>query len=131
MTHRQPRRPEQLGAGRVDIHDRTFQFALRVLKVVDALPKTMVGRLIAQQLARSGTSIGANVEEAQGGHSRKEFARRMGMARSEARETCYWLKLIEGHGMLSTRRLEAIRRESEEIGRILTTIVKRTRNAGG
>ncbi len=112
---------------RVDIPARTFALALRLLKVVDALPKSVSGQTIARQLARSGLSIGANVEEAQGSHSRAEFARRMGIARSEARETLFWLRLIEGHGLLSADRLAAIRAETDAILRILTTIVKRTR----
>lgn len=116
-----------MGGGRVEIHERTFSLSLRLLKVVDALPPSVSGRMIAGRLARCGTSIGANVEEAQGGHSRAEFARRMGIARSEARETVYWLRLIEGHGLVPPSRLAAVRAEAEEIARILTTIVKRTR----
>jgi four helix bundle protein len=124
------RRPEVLGAGRVDIHERAFRLALRILKVVDALPRTQSGRTISQQLTRSGTSIGANVEEAQGAHSRAEFARRMGIARSEARETVCWLRLIVGHDLLPRRRLAAIRQETEEVARILTAIVKNARKPG-
>jgi four helix bundle protein len=83
--------------------------------------------VIARQLARSGTSIGANVEEAQGSHSRAEFIRRMGIARSEARETFYWLRIIGETGMIKPSRLVKITAESEELLRILTAIVKNSR----
>jgi four helix bundle protein len=112
--------PEILGGGRIDIHKRTFELAVRVLRMVDALPRTTAGYAVARQLSRSGTSIGANVEEAQGAHSRAEFARRMGIA-------CYWIRVIEASGLIARSRVRLIRREAEEIGRILTAIVKKAR----
>ena len=72
------------------------------------VPRDVAGRAIAQQLIRCGTSIGANAEEAQGAHSRAEFARRMGIARSEARETLYWLKLIVASGLFDAARLRLV-----------------------
>lgn len=122
---------EALGCGRVDIHERTFEFAVRVLKVVDSLPRTVLGRVFASQLARSGTSVGANIEEAQGGHSKAEFARRMNLARGEARETRYWLRLIAAHGLISARRLSHLTAEADELVRILTAIVKKARGTKG
>ena len=113
--------------GRVDIDIRTFDFANRVLKVVAALPNSIVGRTIAQQLARSGAGVGANVEEAQGGHTRKEFARKIGIARGEAREVRYWLRLVASQGLLPKSRLSEIIKEADEILKILTAIVKKTR----
>lgn len=113
--------------GRVDIDIRTFNFANRVLHVVAALPSTIVGRTIAQQLARAGAGVGANVEEAQGGHARKEFARKIGIARGEAREVRYWLRLVASQGLLPKSRLSEIVKEADEILRILTVIVKKIR----
>lgn len=72
-----------------DIEDRTFNFAIRVIKLASALPDTPVGRTMARQLSRSGTSIGANVQEAQDSPSKKDFVWRMNIARTEARETLY------------------------------------------
>lgn len=118
---------ERLGDGAVDIHDRSFALAVRILKLVRALPNDTGGRTVARQLARSGTGIGANVEEAQGAHSRKEFARRMGIARSEAREALYWIRLIAASNMVAPERTSEIRQEAEEIAKILAAIVKRTR----
>jgi four helix bundle protein len=72
-----------------DIRDRTFGFAVRMTKLVNALPSTVSGRVMARQLMRAGSSVGANVEEAQGAGTKKDFARRMNIARSEAREAHY------------------------------------------
>lgn len=112
---------------RVDIPERTFVFAARVLKLVRSMPTDVAGQVVARQMAKSATSIGANTEEAQGSHSKAEFARRMGIARSEARETFYWLRLIAEVGLLDKRRLQDITQEAEELVKILTTIVKKAR----
>ncbi|MBI5764672.1 MAG: four helix bundle protein [Planctomycetes bacterium] len=106
---------------------RTFEFAIRVLRLVKCLQNDTVGNVVARQLARSGTSVGANVEEAQGSHSRAEFVRRMGIARSEAREAHYWLRIIGEVGLVKPSRLVKIIKESEEILKILTAIVKNSR----
>lgn len=115
------------GNGEVDIPQRTFAFAVRIVRLIRALPREAGLDVIVRQLARNGTSIGANVEEAQGSHSRKEFARRMNIARSEARETLYWLRLVAACRLMPARRLEEIVKESDEIVRILVAIVKNTR----
>ena len=124
-----PANRERLGGGRVDIHQRSFAFAVRILKLVQALPQNSAGWAVARQLARSGTSIGANIEEAQGASSRAEFARRINIARAEARETVYWVRLIVGAELLPYRRVAAIQQEAEEIAKILTAIVKNTKRS--
>ncbi len=110
-----------------DIVERTFRFAVRIVKLVTALPKSVAGGVMARQLMRSGTSVGANVEEAQGSHSKKEFARRMGIARSEAREVLYWLRLVKETEMIPPERLAELIKEADELVRILITIVRRSR----
>ncbi|MBN2562195.1 MAG: four helix bundle protein [Phycisphaerae bacterium] len=110
-----------------DIQRRTFLFAARILQMVRLLSQDVASQVVARQVAKSGTSIGANVEEAQGSHSRAEFSRRMGIARSEARETLYWLRLLGEAGMVPAERLADITREAEELVKILTTIVKKSR----
>ena len=114
---------------RPDIRPRSFQFALRIIKLVRALPKDMATLTMARQLARSGTSVGANIEEAQGSHSRKEFAQKMNIARKEARECLYWLRLLRDSNTLPKARLEPLVSESDEIVRILVAIVKKTRGS--
>lgn len=110
-----------------DIEKRTFDFAIRILRLMPAIPMRHGGEVIARQLSRSGTSVGANVEEAQGSQSKRDFVRRMNIARAEAREVHYWLRLLAESGLVETKRLSEIIGEADELVRILTTIVKRSR----
>ena len=110
-----------------DIEHRTFQFAVRVVKLVHAMPRSVACSVIARQVVRAGTSVGANVEEAQGSHSKKDFARRMNIARAEAREALYWLRLIRETELLPGERLGPLIDEADELVRILTTIAKRSK----
>lgn len=112
-----------------DIHERAFEFAVRIVKLVRSLPNELAASVIARQIVRSGTGIGANVEEAQAGQSRKEFARKMTIACGEARETLYWLRLLQRTELIAPDRLNEIIQEADEITRILVAIVKKTRNA--
>jgi four helix bundle protein len=77
-----------------DLRERTKQFALRVMRLVDALPKTTKGRAIGQQIIRSATSVGANYRAACRGRSKAEFAAKLGICLEEADETAFWLELI-------------------------------------
>jgi four helix bundle protein len=110
-----------------DIQERTFKFSVRIVKLVDALPGSVAGGVIARQVMRAGTSVGANVEEAQGSHSKRDFTRRMNIARAEAREVLYWLRLIRETELTPIERMGEIITEADELVRILTTIVKRSR----
>lgn len=114
-----------------DISERAFAFALRILKLVRALPRDVVGQIVARQLGRSGTGIGGNVEEAQGAHTKKEFAQKMNIARKEALETRYWLRLIGESDTMPKDRLADLLQESDELVRILSTIVKTARGDEG
>ncbi|RMF77225.1 MAG: four helix bundle protein [Planctomycetota bacterium] len=107
--------------------DRTFQFSLRVIRLIRALPRDAAAAVIARQLARSATSVGANIEEAQGSDSRRDFTRRMNIARRESREALYWLRLISESGMLDRTRMDEIIQKADEIVRILIAIVKSSR----
>jgi four helix bundle protein len=101
------------------LDERTYKFALRILKLVGALPRTMKGETIGRQVLRSGTSVGANVEEAYGGSSKKDFANKMATALKEARESHYWLRLIRDDGMIQTKRIAPLVQEALEIKLIL------------
>ena len=85
------------------IVEKSFQFSLRIVKLFGHLKKNRVERELALQLLRSGTSIGANVEEAIGGASRKDFIHKLTIAYKEARETNYWLKLLKEAGLLEIK----------------------------
>ena len=109
---------------KVDIQERTFDFALMIINMVNLLPRNIAGIALGRQIIRSGTSVGANVEEAQGARSKKGFINSMNIAKKEARETRYWLRLIAASRLLSSDKLKTTLNESEAIIRILTSIVK-------
>ena len=109
-----------------DLPDRTFEFARRIIlmcKVLDETPGT--SRTIANQLLRSGTSIGANVEEGQASQSKADFVSKYSIACKEARETHYWLRLISATDILPENRIDDITDECDQIVAILTSIIKK------
>ncbi len=113
---------------KVDLCERTFQFSLRIVKLCQELNREDgVGRTMARQLLRSGTSIGANVEEGQGGQSRADFISKYAIACKEARETHYWLRLITAAQIVPESRLKELTKECNELVAILTTIIKKTK----
>ncbi len=112
-----------------DIKARSFALAVRILKLVSAMGKDTASQVVARQMARSGTSVGAKVEEAQGAHSKADFAHKIKLARTEARETHYWLRLVAAAGLMPATRVSDLTREADEVLRILTAIVKTSRGA--
>jgi len=111
-----------------DICERTLDFSVRIVKLCRFLDEQAgVSRTLSKQLIRSGTSIGANVEEAQGGQSRADFLSKISIACKEARETLYWLKLLEATEAVPDDRLKEIRTEANELVGILTAIIKSTK----
>jgi len=107
------------------IVDRSFAFAVRVVKLCKYIEKQdRVSCTLANQFLRSGTSIGANVEETQAGQSKADFVAKMSIARKEARETHYWLRLLKESEIVPESQLSEIVQEADEIIRILTAIVK-------
>lgn len=109
---------------REEMERRTKEFALRVLKLVHALPKDVAARAVAGQLARSGTSIGANYRAAGRGRSRAEFAAKLGIAEEEADETCYWLEIIIEGQMLTPSRVEDLLDEANQLRAMIATARK-------
>jgi four helix bundle protein len=111
----------------VDIYDRAFRFACRVLRMDRALARNRsVNRNAMNQLVNSASSIGANLEEAKAGQSKADFHAKIRIALKEARESHYWLRLISAAGGIRASRLAALVKESGEIVAILTTIAKKT-----
>lgn len=118
---------EKVG-GRADIVERTFSFALQIVKLCRSLERTSgASRSLSLQLLRSGTSIGANVEEAQAGQSKADFVSKMAIALKEARETGYWLRLIRGSGIATTDSLELLEQEASELAKILGAIISKAK----
>jgi four helix bundle protein len=105
------------------ILEKTFQFSLRVIKLFGHLKKNKIERELALQLLGSGTSIGANVEEAEGASSRKDFINKMQIAYKEARESKYWLRLFKESFLLEAKIADSFIKDCEEILRILITIL--------
>ena len=108
------------------IDERTFEFALKIVQAY----KFLVGRkeyVLSKQLLRAGTSIGANVQEAQAAQSRKDFASKMSIASKEARETLYWLRLLAKSGFFNGYSpFDDMYTEIRSIINIITRIVKTT-----
>ncbi len=113
---------------RGDLPGRTFDFTIRVVKLGGVLGETPgVSRTLSRQLLRSGTSIGANVEEGQASQSRADFTAKYSIACKEARETLYWLRLLASAQLVDAHRLASLIDEANELVAILTTIIKKTR----
>ena len=108
-----------------DLLDRTFKFSVRVLKLSSKLPKNPAGYALANQIVRSGTSIGANLQEAQSAHTRKDFANKISICVKEARETAYWIDLIVESELISKNKLTNLRQECEELIKILVSVSKK------
>jgi len=106
-----------------DIVDRTLQFATRLLGLVNKFNNNASARVISSQIVRSGTSIGANVEEAQAAESRADFIHKYGLDLKEARETRYWLKLVGASDMMPRKDLVSLTKESDETCRIIAQII--------
>ena len=111
---------------RRDLAERTFAFAVRVVRVCQVLDdQPGIGRTLGKQLLRSGTSIGANFEEGLGAQSETDYLTKCSISCKEARETLYWLKLLGACAVLPENRLAELSQECNELVAILTTIAKR------
>ena len=105
------------------IQSKSYEFALKIIRLYKILcdQKEFV---LSKQLLRSGTSIGANIEEAIGAQTKKDFTAKMSIASKEARETNYWLRLLRDSGIAAVDDLDNLLGESVELIKILTSIVK-------
>ena len=109
-----------------NIQERTLSFAIRVVKLCQFLSKQDgVTKVLYKQLIRSGTSIGANVREAQSAQSDRDFLHKLEIALKEAIETEYWLIILIEADLVSESRIKLLKQESEEIIKILVVITKK------
>jgi len=113
-----------------DILNRTYRYALRAIRLYQYLQgqRDGAGWIIGKQLLRAATSIGANIEEAQASESRADFAHKVGIAQKEARESLYWLRLLQDAALVPASRLNPLWEETKELVAILTTIVVKTKS---
>ncbi|MFH1193887.1 MAG: four helix bundle protein [bacterium] len=104
------------------IKDKSFLFALRIIKLYKYLIKDKKEYTLLKQVLRSGTSIGANIEEAVGGCSKKDFISKMAIAYKEARETNYWIRLLEKSDYITVKEANLLLDDCEELLRIIGAI---------
>jgi len=105
------------------ILEKSFQFPLRIIKLFNYLRSKKIEKELCTQLLKSGTSIGANIEEAIGGSSRKDFIHKLEIAYREARETRYWLRLLKESGLLEIKLADSLINDCEELLKILSAII--------
>lgn len=110
-----------------ELKERTKQFALRVIRLVDALPRRMVADVLGRQLVRSATLVAANYRSACRAKSRADFISKMGTDEEEADESVLWLELIVDAGLLPATRLAALRVEADELTAITVKSIRTAR----
>jgi len=112
-----------------DLRQRTKNFALRIIRMFVALPKSTVAQVLGKQVLRSGTSIGANYREAHRGRSKAEFIAKVGDSLRELEETAYWLELLVEGKIVTAPKLGPLRKETDELTAIFVTILKRSKES--
>ncbi len=112
-----------------DIRERALEYALRAIKLFQCLQegKDKAGDIIGKQYLRSATSIGANIEEAQSGESKADFIHKFTISQKEARESLYWLRLLDKSQLIPNDHLKFLIQETEEIIAIITRIIVNTK----
>jgi len=110
--------------GRQDLRKRTKDFALRIVKLYGALPKSAVAQVLGKQILRSGTSVGAQYREACRAKSNADFVTKIEGALQELDETQYWLELIAETNLINPERLKGLLDETEELIAMFVTMVK-------
>jgi four helix bundle protein len=116
-----------MAESRIDRRERTKSFALRIVRMFSALPKTTQAQVLGKQVLRSGTSIGANYREAFRGRSKAEFIAKCGDCLREIEETAYWLELLVEANIISADKIAPLRQECDELTAIFVTILKRSK----
>lgn len=106
-----------------DLSDRLLAYGGRVIRLVESLPNSLVGRRVGDQLLRSGMSAGANYEEARGAESKDDFVHKLQIALKEMRESNYWLRLLVTSEKVSAERVSSLLDESNQLRAILSKAV--------
>jgi len=106
------------------LRERTKAFAVRIVRLVSALPNNRIGDVLGRQVLKSGTSIGANYREASRASSKRHFITTLEITQREADETLYWLELLIDTQTMSSQQLAELIQECDEIVAMLTTAIK-------
>lgn len=109
------------------VHQKSSAFAVRIVRLSQYLCSEKREFVLSKQILRSGTSIGANVEEASGGQSKRDFLSKMSIAYKEARETVYWLRLLKDTDDLTQAEFDSIHADADKLCRILSKIQTSTK----
>lgn len=109
---------------RDELKKRTKEFALRIIKLVNALPNNSTGRVIGNQLLRSGTSLGANYRAACRAKSKSDFIYKINIVEEEADESAFWLELIIESGLMPLTKIESLLKEADELTAIFVSTNK-------
>ena len=110
------------------IMDKSKQFAIRIVRFAKYLRLEKGEKIIAHQILRCGTSIGANVHESRNAQSREDFAHKLSIALKEADETNYWLDILLGAEIIDQRLYDSLWKDLDEVISLLTAIIKTTKN---
>jgi len=102
-----------------DLAERLLNFAVRIIKLVNSMPKTTVGKHVAGQLLRSGTSPGSNYEESRGAESRSDFIHKLGIVLKELKESRFWLNVVYRTEIVKPQLIEPLIQECEELCAII------------
>lgn len=113
-----------------DISERLIDYAVRIIHVSRALPKDEVGKHISGQVMRARTAAGANYEEGRGAESRADFVHKVGVSWKEAKESLFWLKVIQRAKLIKPDRLSGLIQESDELCAILASSRATARKGG-
>ena len=108
-------------------YDKAYQFAIRIVNAYKYLSQEKKEFVLSKQLLRSGTSIGANIAEANGAISQADFSAKISIAYKECMETKYWLSLLKDTGYIDLKSFDSIHQDADEIAKILFSILKSTR----
>jgi four helix bundle protein len=114
---------------RKDLPARTRAYAVRIIRLYQAIPKSGEGLIMGRQILRSGTSVGAHVAESCHPKSRADFTSKIDGAMQELEETLYWMAILEDSGVLKPARLRLLKDESHQLMAIFVTMAKKTRRS--
>ena len=109
------------------ILEKSFDFAVRIVELYKHLIQEKKEYVLSKQILRSGTSIGANIEEAMGGISKADFSAKLSIAYKETRETSYWLRILHKTKFITEKEFQSLFIDKEELAKILFTIIKSSR----
>ncbi|HIC8757298.1 four helix bundle protein [Elizabethkingia anophelis] len=110
------------------IKQKSFDFAVRVIKLYQYLSNDKKEFILSKQILRSGTSVGAMIRESEHAQSKSDFIQKLSIAQKEINETIYWLELFQATDYLSAQEFESINEDAVEIIKLITSIIKTTKN---